>query len=104
MVYVSTDYVFDGKNAPYKESDEPNPLNKYGKSKLDGEKTILTFKGKVSLFFKHLEITICPKYNRLYRLNVYYSKKFSCVNSRGIPPAAQQVLAVLLCLLEGEGT
>ena len=37
MIYLSTDYVFDGKNAPYKPGDQPNPLNKYGQSKLDGE-------------------------------------------------------------------
>jgi len=38
VVYYSTDYVFDGrKRTPYVESDEPNPLSAYGRSKLDGE-------------------------------------------------------------------
>jgi len=38
IVYPSTDYVFDGaKEAPYLESDDPNPLNSYGTSKLAGE-------------------------------------------------------------------
>lgn len=37
MLYVSTDYVFDGTNPPYKTTDKRNPLNKYGKSKADGE-------------------------------------------------------------------
>lgn len=37
MLYVSTDYVFDGTNPPYKTNDKRNPLNKYGKSKADGE-------------------------------------------------------------------
>lgn len=38
MVYVSTDYVFDGSQAkPYTEFDKPNPLNVYGKTKLEGE-------------------------------------------------------------------
>lgn len=40
-VYVSTDYVFDGSKAPYKEDDPPNPINKYGISKLEGEKATL---------------------------------------------------------------
>ncbi len=41
LVHYSTDYVFDGtKDAPYVESDIPNPLNVYGKTKLDGEQAI----------------------------------------------------------------
>ena len=38
FVYMSTDYVFDGKVGMKKENDEPNPINFYGKSKLDGER------------------------------------------------------------------
>ena len=41
MIYISTDYVFDGKNPPYKESAVPSPLNAYGKSKFEGEKVTL---------------------------------------------------------------
>ena len=38
VVYPSTDYVFDGDaDAPYVESDEPQPLSVYGQSKLAGE-------------------------------------------------------------------
>jgi len=41
LVYVSTDFVFDGKkNHPYTELDEPHPLNVYGKSKFAGENYI----------------------------------------------------------------
>jgi dTDP-4-dehydrorhamnose reductase len=41
LIHYSTDYVFDGaKSTPYVESDSPNPLNAYGKSKLEGERSI----------------------------------------------------------------
>jgi dTDP-4-dehydrorhamnose reductase len=38
LVYYSTDYVFDGtKGGPYVESDAPNPLSVYARTKLQGE-------------------------------------------------------------------
>ncbi|WP_214805556.1 MULTISPECIES: dTDP-4-dehydrorhamnose reductase [unclassified Exiguobacterium] len=41
MIYVSTDYVFDGtKETPYETTDAVNPLNEYGKAKLAGEKAV----------------------------------------------------------------
>ncbi len=42
LIYLSTDYVFDGlKSSPYTETDEPNPINAYGRSKLEGERLAL---------------------------------------------------------------
>ena len=43
LVYVSTDYVFDGNLGMYKEDDVINPLGFYGKSKLEGEKVVQNF-------------------------------------------------------------
>lgn len=43
LVYISTIGVFYGDKAePYTEFDEPNPINIYGRSKLEGEKTVQT--------------------------------------------------------------
>src|SRR5204862_2310264 len=42
LVFISTDYVFDGqKGAPYAEDDAPHPVNVYGASKLEGERRVL---------------------------------------------------------------
>jgi len=41
LIHYSTDYVFDGsKREPYLETDQPNPLNTYGMTKLIGERAI----------------------------------------------------------------
>lgn len=41
LIYISTDYVFDGKkDKPYIETDTCNPINIYGQSKLEGERIV----------------------------------------------------------------
>jgi dTDP-4-dehydrorhamnose reductase len=42
LVYVSTDYVFDGEKGTYKEMDDPAPINHYGLTKLKGEEAVQT--------------------------------------------------------------
>ena len=41
FVYFSTEYVFDGGNGPYRETDPTSALSAYGRSKLEGERRIL---------------------------------------------------------------
>jgi dTDP-4-dehydrorhamnose reductase len=41
LITISTNYVFDGGNGPYREDDEPNPPNVYGSTKLEGERCAL---------------------------------------------------------------
>ena len=44
LVYVSTDYVFDGaKGTPYDEEDEPRPISVYGRSKREAEQLALGY-------------------------------------------------------------
>jgi len=40
LIHLSTDFVFDGENGPYKETDQANPLSYYGKSKLAAEELV----------------------------------------------------------------
>ncbi|MDB9776104.1 NAD(P)-dependent oxidoreductase [Vicingaceae bacterium] len=40
LIHLSTDFIFDGENGPYKEGDTPNPLSYYGQSKYDAERLL----------------------------------------------------------------
>jgi dTDP-4-dehydrorhamnose reductase len=40
LVQISTDYIFDGRDAPYRENDTPNPEGFYGRSKLAAERIV----------------------------------------------------------------
>lgn len=40
MIFISTDYVFDGEKGLYLEDDKPNPINYYGFTKLKGEEFV----------------------------------------------------------------
>lgn len=43
VIHISTDYVFDGtKDSPYIETDKPNPINWYGRTKRLGEEEVLS--------------------------------------------------------------
>jgi dTDP-4-dehydrorhamnose reductase len=51
LVHYSTDYIFDGsKPSPWVETDQPNPLNVYGATKLAGEEAIQQVGGKYLIF------------------------------------------------------
>jgi len=42
LIYISTDYVFDGERGLYSEGDTPNPINYYGYTKYKGEQSVST--------------------------------------------------------------
>ncbi|MBI9070516.1 MAG: dTDP-4-dehydrorhamnose reductase [Melioribacteraceae bacterium] len=49
FINISTDYVFDGENGPYSETDQVNPVGYYGQSKLDGERQLLSSSGSYTI-------------------------------------------------------
>ncbi len=103
MVYVSTDYVFDGtKNEPYREEDTPQPLSRYGISKLEGERRVLA---------------VCPKNHLIVRTAWLYGSgagfpDWVCqkleaeepfqlvIDHRGSPTYASDLAGALLRLVE----
>ncbi len=40
MIYISTDFIFSGDNGPYRETDQPAPVNYYGETKLAAEQIV----------------------------------------------------------------
>ena len=40
LVFMSTEYVFDGRNGPYRETDTPAPDTQYGRTKFDAERAV----------------------------------------------------------------
>jgi S-adenosylmethionine synthetase len=60
LVYISTDYVFDGKKPPYSSGDVPNPLNLYGRLKRSGEEAVLDVRAKAADEAKPLIVLRVP--------------------------------------------
>ncbi|MBI5065250.1 sugar nucleotide-binding protein [Candidatus Woesearchaeota archaeon] len=56
LVYYSTDSVFDGEKGDYVETDTPNPINVYAKTKLEGEKHVKSLED-------HLVLRTCMLYS-----------------------------------------
>ncbi|EIM81101.1 NAD-P-binding protein [Stereum hirsutum FP-91666 SS1] len=52
LIYISTDYVFDGTSPPYVPSARTNPLQLYGETKRDGEIAVLGIEGSKSVVLR----------------------------------------------------
>lgn len=49
LIHLSTDFIFDGENGPYKEEDQANPLSYYANSKFESEKLLMKSSSKWSI-------------------------------------------------------
>ena len=47
LIYISTDFIFDGENSSYSEQSRPNPINWYGQTKYEAEKIVQESNNKV---------------------------------------------------------
>jgi len=62
--FISTDFVFDGQNGPYKETDAVRATNEYGQSKIDAEKAILDSNDEAAILRTILVYGAIPDKNR----------------------------------------
>lgn len=102
LIHISTDYVFDGNmNKPIKESDSTNPLSVYGKTKLEGEKRILSILDDAyiirtawvySVFGKNFVKTMLSLGMQRDQLNVVIDQIGSPTNARDL---AEAVLTII---------
>lgn len=70
VVYFSTDYVFDGAAGPYGECDAPNPINHYGRSKLEGERRVAASGARHSILRTCVVFSYTPGHGNFF-MQVY---------------------------------
>ena len=76
LIHFSSDYIFDGKKKiPYKEIDNPNPLNYYGKSKLASEVIIRNSYLKKSMIIR--TSLLYSQFNNNLLKNILYNLKIN---------------------------
>ena len=111
LVHYSTDYVFDGsKKSPYEETDAPNPINVYGKTKLGGERAIQE-SGALHLIFRtewvyategrNFLLTILRLATQKQELRIVADQIGSPTSSREIAVATVRVISQLLDRKDG---
>ncbi|MDG5491095.1 dTDP-4-dehydrorhamnose reductase [Psychroserpens sp. SPM9] len=105
LIHMSTDYVFNGNQTrPYTESDETNPINSYGKSKLLGENYI---KESTSDYFIIRTSWLYSQFNNNFVKTIYNKlsndEKLNIVTSqKGTPTSCIDLAKFILFLVENQ--
>lgn len=104
LTHISTDYVFDGMNyKPYLETDKTNPTSVYGKTKLFGEKEILTYSPNAliirtswlySSFGNNFVKTIIKYAKERGKLNVVYDQIGNPTYARDLAKAILDIISI----------
>ncbi|MDR1348349.1 MAG: dTDP-4-dehydrorhamnose reductase [Prevotellaceae bacterium] len=100
--HISTDYVFDGEKAsPYTESDSPNPVSAYGKTKLLGEQNALAYRKTIVIRTSWLYSTFGNNFVKtMLRLGSEHKKVRVVADQTGSPTYAEDLAAALLKIIE----
>ncbi|WP_129716458.1 SDR family oxidoreductase [Pedobacter sp. SYP-B3415] len=98
LIYLSTDFVFDGEQGPYGEDDEPNPLSVYGASKLAAERLVSAMQGSWSVVRTVLVYGVLPDMSRSNivlwaKESLEKKKKIQVVNDQWRSPTLAEDLA-----------
>lgn len=104
FLFLSSDYVFDGRlNRPYEVDDAPNPINVYGKSKLQGE---LIIEEKLSKYFIVRTSWVYGNGKNFIRSMLQLSKGNSVVrvvnDQVGSPTYAFDLAHLIITMIESE--
>ncbi len=105
LIHISTDYVFDGTSkSPYLEDDPTNPINIYGKSKLQGEKYITSILNK---YYIIRASWLYSEYNKNFLKTILNkiidNQDLKIINSqKGTPTSCEELSYFLLYLIENE--
>ena len=103
LIHISTDFIFDGDSEKaYLESDDPNPLNIYGKSKLAGELAVCATMQKNAIIIRtswlyseysnNFVNTIIRKSQKISELNVVSDQYSSPTNANDLAEAIIQII------------
>ena len=103
LIHISTDYIFDGvSEKAYLESDDPNPLNVYGKSKLAGELAVCAAMQENAIIIRtswlyseysnNFVNTILRKAQKFDELNVVSDQYSSPTNASDLAKVIMQII------------
>ena len=102
VVFFSTDYVFDGCAGPYDEDAKTSPINVYGQSKLDAEKSVIS-EDETALVIRST-VVYGPEElgkNFVYQLasKLRTGEKFACLDDQFSTPTYSRDLAKMVTRL-----